>query len=332
MALNYDSITSIVVDEYIPQMIDNITEESALLAMLVNDGRVMSAAGRMSSSVSGGTKIIQPLRYDLGDRTHTYSGFDTVDITPRDPRTAAEYTFGRYVTPISISDEDEEKVNGDNAVIQLISDEMETAELDMKKKLYTDIYNGSGANSIIGLDTAIGTGTYGGIDGATYTWWQSGVDTTAHTTANMKDSTNASYIITLLQTGFLNAKHTGMKPNLILVSQKVFDILDSVSETDQQFTVPTGSRNEKVASLGFTVLFWRNIPVVVDDTISNTDNPMYMINTNDLTLYYHPMNNFKLHPWLRPIDQMAKYAHISVTLQLAIRARRLYYRWSDLGN
>lgn len=332
MALNYDSISSVVQSDLLPKMVDNITEKSAFLSMMLMDGRTMSAAGRMSQGTRGNLQVLVPLRYQLGTAVGTYSDYDTIDLTPADPRTAAAFDLANYYATISISQTDELKVSGDNAVIQLLTDEMEVAELTLKKRLYQDIFSGSGSNSLVGLDTAIGTGTYGGIAGATYTWWNSTVDATAHTAANMIDSTSTSYILALLRNGYDACSHMGEKPNLILVTQRVFDILEQVADTDVQFTVPTTGRAQKVASLGFNTIVWRNIPIVVDDTINETAHPMYMINTNYLTLYYHPDNNFKFHPFAEPVNQFSRHAKITFSGQLAIENRRMFYRWSDLNN
>lgn len=328
--ITFDEINSIVQDDLMPKLVDNITEKSALLSILGMEDRIRPA-NDMSKTTEGNLAVITPLRYQIGSNTEVVSDFDTHNVTPTETKTAARYTLHTYVTPIPIAYTDELKTSTPEAAINYLSDKMMDAELDMKKKLYTDIYSGSGS-SIIGLNTSIGTGSYAGIDGSVETWWQSGVDTTAHTGSNMEDSTNASYVITLLQTGYKACKNMGETPNLILCSQDVFDILDNVAESDQYLTKGTQSRFEAIANLGFNTITWRGIPVVVDDTIDDTADPMYMLNTNYMTLYFHPDDNFKFHPFLQSINQLAKFAKISLTCQLAIENRRMFYRWSDLNN
>lgn len=328
MALNYDYITAIVRDEYIPKLVDNIYEKSAFLSMLRRDGRVQ-AATNMSSTVNGGTKIIQPLLYSKNTARGNYANYDTVDVTPPDNITAAEYVMYNYYVTISISQEDELKVNGDNAVINLLNTKMEESEMSLKDLIATDLFTGSGSK-IIGLDTAIGTGTYGGIAGATYTWWNSGVDATAHTAANMVDSTNASYIHKLLRAGYKSCKHKGEMPNLILTSQDTFDLYEQTLQASARY--PMTERGKFMADAGFDVIEFRGIPIVVDDYISDTADAMYMLNTNYFTHYYHPENNFKMHEWVKPSNQLARVTQITYTTQNAISNRRMFYRWSDLNN
>lgn len=335
MALNYDSVTAIVRDKYIPTLKDQVFKGSAALALLGLDNRIRPGGARMESmAVGGGTKIIQPLEYGEGNAQY-YSYYDTLDVTPPEIITAAEYVMRNIAVPISISQDEELKVDGsDLKVLDLLNSKMENAKKSLLKQLASDFYSGGGANGLIGLDTAIGTGTYGGISGASYTWWQSGVDTTAHTAANMKDSTSSSYLPTLLAAGFSSCTQLGNPaPTHILLTQEVWDIAEQIAANDRRFTQPTSGKGEQLANMGFSVLMWRNIPMIVDRYISTSSYSAYMGNfTEGFTWYYHPMNDFKLSDWVKPANQQARVAILSYTCQTAISNRRMFYRWSDLNN
>lgn len=333
MALNYDNITASVRDEYRPDLIDNIFESSALLQMLLVDGRVASAGGKMTTSVNGGTKIIQPLEYAKGTAVGVYANYDVVDITPPEFITGAEFTMKNYFASLSFSHDEQLQVNGDNQVINLLNAKMKNAEKTLKDTLATALYTGA-TTGLIGLDTAIhASNTYGGINSTTYSWWQSTTDATAHTAANMKLSTSGSYILNLLAAGWLACQHNNEPPNLILVSQAVWDIYEFVLQASARYTTVTSSRAKRMADGGFQVLEYRGIPVVVDDYINTTGHPMYMCNTDYLTLYYHPDNNFEFTGFKESTNQPhARVGQITFTGQLAISNRRHFYRWSDLNN
>jgi len=337
MALNYDNVTAIVRDKYIPTLKDQVHKGSAALALLGLDDRIRDPGPRLETmAVGGGTKVIQPLEYGEANAQY-YSYYDTVDITPPEFITAAEYVMRNAAVPISISHDEELKVDGDDLkVIDLLDSKMENAKKAMLKLLATDFYTGSGANGLIGLDTAISTGTYGGIAGASYSWWQSGVDTTAHTAANMKDSTSTSYLPTILATGFASCTQLGNPaPTHVLMTQEVWDIAEFIAANDKRFTQPVaGSKGQQMADLGFSVLMWRNIPLIVDKYISTSSYPMYMGNFREgFTMYYHPKNNFKMSPWVYSANQPnTKTAMLTYTCQTAISNRRMFYRWSDLKN
>lgn len=319
MALNYDSITAIARKHYIPNLVDNIYESSALLTMLREDGMV----------IEGGTKIVQPVTYAKNTARGGYVGMEPHDVSEPETRTAAQYDYGDYYVSLVVSGKDERQVNGDNAVISLMNAKFQEAEMSMKDQLANDLFTGS--TYIVGLNTAIGTGTYGGIAGGTYTWWQSGVDETAHTATNMKDSSNASYIHTLFRTAWDACKHLGEKPNLIVTSQTVYDIYEQTLQVNARY--PKTARGEFLADAGFDVLEFRGIPLVVDDfCASGTNSACYFLNTKFMPFYFHPMNNFRMTPWKVPTNADGRIAQLYFSGQIGLSNRRMFYRFSDLAN
>ncbi len=82
MDLNYDNVTAIVRDKYIPTLKDQVHKGSAALALLGLDDRIKDPGPRLETmAVGGGTKVIQPLEYGQSNAQY-YSYYDTVDITP----------------------------------------------------------------------------------------------------------------------------------------------------------------------------------------------------------------------------------------------------------
>lgn len=320
MALNYDSITSIVREKYIPKLVDNIYESSALLTMLREDGMV----------IEGGTKITQPVLYAKNTSRGGYVGLDPHDVTPPDTRTAANYDWANYYVSLVLTGDDERKASGnDNVIINLLNTTMQEAEMSMKDQLASDIFTGT--TYIVGLDTAIGAGTYAGIAGGTYTWWQSTVDTTAHTATNMKNSTSSSYVQSLFRTAWSACKHLGEKPNLIVTSQDVFDIYEQTLQANARY--PKTARGQFMADAGFDTVEFRGIPVVVDDfCASGTDSACYFLNTKFMPLFFHPANNFRMTPWKVPTNADGRIAQLYFTGQLGLTNRRMFYRFSDLAN
>jgi hypothetical protein len=319
MALNYDSITAIVQEHYIADLVDNIYESSALLSMMRQDGVI----------IEGGHRITQPVLYAKNTARGGYTGMEPHDVSAPETRTAARYDYGDYYVSLVVTGRDERKVNGENAVIQLISTMMQEAEMSMKDQVASDLFTGS--SYIVGLNTAIAAGTYAGIAGGTYTWWQSGVDATAHTAANMKDSTNAAYIHTLFRTAWSSCKHLGEKPNLIITSQDVFDIYEQTLQTNARY--PMTSRSKFMADAGFTTLDFRGIPITVDDfCASGTDSACYFMNTKFAPLFYHPDNNFRLTPWKVPTNADGRIAQLYFSAQIGLTNRRMFYKFSDLAN
>ena len=157
MALDYNYLTAITQDHYVPKLVDNIFDSSALLSILRRDGRV----------VEGGTDIKVPLRYAKNTSRGWYSGWDVMDVTIPDDLTAAKYDWGNAYVSVGISGEDERKNKGKAAVLKLLETRVDGAEMALSDFLADGIYTGSDTKGIIGLASAVGSGSYGGIDGAT---------------------------------------------------------------------------------------------------------------------------------------------------------------------
>lgn len=319
MALNFALIESVTQDFYVPKLEDAIYESSALLTMLRRDGRVQRT----------GTDIKLPLLYAKNTARGRYSGYDVLDTTPPDNITAAQFELKNYYASVSISGDDERKNSGDRAVLKILQSKMADAENTLKDLVGTDLFTGT--THIIGLDSAIGTtNTYGGIDGNTYSWWRSTVDTTAHTGANMLDSTNASYIHKLLRAGYKACRHLGNVPNLIVTSQDIYDIYEQTLQVNARYNM--SARGQFLADAGFSVIEFRGIPIVVDDFVDDSADAMYMLNTNFMDLWIHPDANFKFSGFVRPGNQDARTGQILFSGQLTISNRRMFARWSDLNN
>lgn len=163
--LNYDTVRSLVQDTINTDVVDNIFESSSLLSLLLGDGKVNSAEGRLSQGVNGGLNILQPVQYAKGN-VETFEKYDIVDTTPVDDVTNAIHPFTkRYSASISISQSELLAVNGDKAIKNLLAHKTEAARETLKDGIAKDLYSGSTA--IVGLDSAIAQGTYANIAGGT---------------------------------------------------------------------------------------------------------------------------------------------------------------------
>jgi hypothetical protein len=188
----------------------------------------------------------------------------------------------------------------------------------------------------VGLDLAISdTGTYGNIPRTSdYEWWKAGVDSVAHTTDNMKNSLHASYLLTLLANGFAFTNRANEHFDLLLMRQETWDTYENIIQT-LGLTINSSSSKivKQMADAGFQAFEWRGIMMVVDNFIDSVEKPMYGVNTNYLTLYVHPQNNFIMTPFKESQDQPhTKVAQITAKLGLAISNPSHFYRWSNLNN
>lgn len=318
MSLDYHYAETVTIPKYIKKVKDNVYNYSATLKTLMLDGRIVEYLG-------GGSAIHDPLKYAKETASGTYSGWDTFDVTPPDNLTKAVHAWGNYYASVAISGDDEDQNSGDQQIVNLLKNRMEGAEMKMRDDLAADLFQGTGSKGIIGFDAAIGSGSYGGIDGATETWWVSGTSSTAHTRSQLIDSTDTTHYINLLfQAASRSCKHLGEKPNLIVTTDLIWDIYESTLQANARY--PKTGRGEKIADAGFDVLEWRNTPIVADELCPA--GYVFFLNTNYLTIYVHPKKNFKFTGFKIPTNQDGRVGQILLKTQIATGNRRMHYKYT----
>ena len=73
---NFDSLLSTTLANYRSQLTDNVFTARPLTYFLMEKGRI-----RM---LNGGTKIIEPLIYGTNSTVGSYSGYDSLSLTPQE--------------------------------------------------------------------------------------------------------------------------------------------------------------------------------------------------------------------------------------------------------
>ena len=318
MALNYDYMTATTREYFENVAVDNIYKSSSFLKTMLIDGRI-------KKYVRGGRKIVDPIKYAKMGASGTYSDWDTFDVTPPDNITAAEHTWGNYYASVAISGDDEDQNMGDNMVINLLNDRQQEATQKMKDDLAVDLFEGGGGKALVGIDTAIAAGTYGGIAGASYSWWQSGSSSTARTRSQLIDPTDTTnYINYLFQAADRSALALNEVPNLIVTTPLIWDIYEGTLQADARY--PKTGRGQKIADGGMDVIEWRSRPIIKDELCPA--GYVYFLNTKFMTLYTHPNKYFKFTGFKVATNQDGRVGQVLTKIQLGVNNRRMHYKYS----
>ena len=91
-------------------------------------------------------------------------------------------------------------------------------------------------------------------------------------------------------------------PKLVICDQDMFDRYYNLLTPQQRFS------DNDMASGGFKSLQFNGIPVVVDSNVAAGD--MYFLNLDYITLMPHKDENFRLEPFIKPVNQNVKLAKI----------------------
>ena len=151
------------------ELADNMSRNNALLARLNRRGRV--------KTFSGGRTIVQELNYANNQTFQWYSGYQVLNIAPSQTFTAAEYPIRQSACAVSISGLEELQNSGEEAIIDLLESRIENAEDTFMNGMSNGIYgDGTVTGSVGGLQLLVATspssGVVGGIDRATWSFWQ----------------------------------------------------------------------------------------------------------------------------------------------------------------
>lgn len=154
---------------------DNLTNNNALLMKLNERGNI--------KTISGGSTILQEIYYNdpATNFASSYSGYETINISPDSPISAAQFTLKTYADAVTVSGLEMLQNSGKEQMIDLLATRVEVAESRLRNKIDTDLHGdgtGNGGKNLVGLSAMISTtpttGTYGGIDRATWSFWQNG--------------------------------------------------------------------------------------------------------------------------------------------------------------
>jgi len=264
---DFNALLSTTLQNYQPTLVDNIFKDLVLLNHLNERGRVQVE--------EGGTSIVEPLMYAVNNTVASYAGYDTIDLTPQDGISAAEYQWKQMAASIAISGIEEAKNRGTEAIIKLLNAKIQQSEMSLKSSLNTMLYSngtGNGGKDFNGLGNIVGTqnNSVGGIDSTTNTWWNPTQATTMGATlslVNMADVYN-------------RASKGSDVADLIVTNNSLYEKYESLLTPNVRY------QDVAKANAGFQNLMFKQTPMVFDLALATdtTDAPMYFLNSKYLKL------------------------------------------------
>jgi len=298
MAFANSSVSDIIattIQSRTRQIADNVTKNNALLSRLSQRGNI--------KTVSGGSSILEELSFAENANGGFYSGYDLLPVAAQDVISAAEFTLKQYAVPVVMSGLEMLQNSGKEAFIDLMEARLNVAEATMVNQLSASIYSdgtGSGGKEIVGLNAAVPsnptTGTYGGINRATWSFWQSKLyDFSA---APGAPTPSATTIQTGLNTLWSSLVRGTDRPDLVVLDNVYWSYYMSSLQANQRFTDPSA------ANLGFPSLKFMDADVVLDGGIGGycPSSTGFMLNTKFMKWRPHRDRN------MVPLSPNRRYA------------------------
>lgn len=272
---NVSDIVATTIQSRTRQIADNVTKNNALYAKLESRGN--------RKPFGGGNVIYQELSFAQNSNGGWYSGYDLLPVAASDVISAAEYTIKQLACPVVISGLEQLQNAGREQMIDLLEGRINVAEATMANLMAAGVYSdgsGAGGKELTGLNAAVPvdptTGTYGGINRATWNFWRSVYSKpgAALTSATIQGAMNAVWA---------QLVRGSDRPDLLVADNAMWSLYVASLQAQQRFTDP------KVGNLGFPSLKFMDADIVLDGGIGGfcPAKTMFFLNTKYIFLRPH---------------------------------------------
>lgn len=299
-------LNNVTREHFIPTLKNNIYKKMPLMQRIMQGGNVREAMGR---------SLLWDVVLRRATAIGTFTGYNPIALQQTNPTVQASLSWANYYGTVAVSLQEEKYNTGSREkLLPLLETQFKNVEASLKESLYQTLYLGvtsvGGDNTLVGLAAIVSaSNTYAGINRATAgnEDWQAQVNSSAHTTANMKDPTTTSYLPELMRNSWLNASFDGA-PDIIVTTTKIYEIYQFIAETHNlRF-------DNSVADLGFKNGTKLGAVEMIFDKYC-TANYMYLLNTANFNTFIFPDANFDVPAdgpgsWNWGVGQLARSAQI----------------------
>lgn len=280
---------------------DNLSKNNALLKVLSSKG--------MTESVDGGLSIVEPLDYAANSTYQRYSGYDALNISASDVLSSAEFQWRQIAVNVVASGLELRINSGESKLIALVKARIKNAMRTYKNNFSADVYgDGTLPNQIGGLQALVadaGTGTVGGIDSSTWTFWQNKVQSAAAPLQGGGSITpGATTIESLMLPLWMALTRGDDQPDLIVSDNNYFTFFEQSQTSQKRYT------DDDSASAGFVSLKYKRAKVIFDGGSGIPANRMYFLNTDYIKLINHPDAD------MTPLDEMSPINQDAVVIPM----------------
>jgi len=272
------------------ELADNVTNNNPLLLKLKSKGNVRP--------FSGGNVILEEIMYNdtSTNNTNSYSGFETLNISPNSPISAAQFSIAQYASAVTISGLEMLQNSGKEQIIDLLEGRIKVAEAQLANRINLDLYGdgtGNGGKNLTGLAAAVAdspaSGTYGGISRSTWSFWRNSAFSGVTNGGAAVSAANIQSYMTQLAIKLVRGTD---KADLIVADNNYYNLYVNSLQAIQRVTDP------EMAGSGFASLKFygggTSADVVLGGGIGNQEpaNHMYFLNTDYIFFRPHKDRNF----------------------------------------
>lgn len=283
---NFGDVLTSAVAEVFDTVADDISHNIGLYSELNKRGNV--------KTFDGGFEIRHPLNYSENSTYMHYSGGETLNLAAEDTMTNAIYAIKQVALTVQVNGLEELQTSGKNQLFDLLEERMKVAMRTFRNNFSTDMYSSgtaTGGKQIGGLQLLVAdtptSGTVGGIDRATWSFWQ---NYSYSALSNGGAAVAASNIQDYLTTLFQNTYRNGEGPNLYVADNTYWKAYHDSLLSIQRINKTSGGGS---AGSGVPTLDWMGQPFILDGGIGGScpANHVYGLNLDYIMLRPHARRN-----------------------------------------
>jgi hypothetical protein len=360
-SISYNALLTLSLEYNRPGLIDNIFTSAPFLAALYGAFGKKAKAKKGIRLIDGGERIKVNLMYGKNSTAKSYSGYETLDVTPQDGISAGFYDWKQLAVSIAISRREERQNAGPGKIKDLMEAKTLQAEMSLRDEINYQLLGKNVSSGAWYAGTSVGGSTYadlsplglflpkdptasvsvGNINQSTYSWWRPQVvdGSAAHGSKDsgaMRGFACTTWAILKAALRFTyNAcgKGAGGFPDLVLTDQLGYESYEA-SLDDKTRYVNSGGTPASPATLGFDSVKLKGADMVWDEMMPDIDSgyvyssaswgssTFMFLNTQFIELIIDSATNFVNTPFVRPENQDARVAQILLMAEIVCAQRR----------
>ena len=293
------------------ETIDNVFEAYNALAFHRKRGMQM---------VDGGGKEIQVILESSTGTAEAFDGYDPLSKSPVDPFESAFYKRRYYAIPIVLDDTTAWENSGEEQVFDLLEALGSNALNSLLKAINEDLLGAQTGKTMLGYQDIIadaGTGTVGGINSSTSSFWQNQKYTTAKTFVTQNNNVFDGFLAwnTLMD----DCRKQGGRNNALVTTY-------SIAAAYRTALASTGYAETRLSSVkgvnGAEFPSYMGAELVADNDCASIHT--YAVDTDSIKLRVMKQANFKKTPFvsLQSNGQLGQLSYMVAGVQLCTNNRR----------
>ena len=222
-----------------------------------------------------------------------------MNINASDVISAAEYQWRQIAINIVASGREKRINSGESKIFSLAKSKMKNAIRTFNNSFSSDLYSaGSAANQINGLQALVsdlGTGTVGGIDSSSFTFWKNTIFDCSDNSVTASATTIENSM--LLPTWLSIDRGPDDCPDLIVMDNIYYQYFEASQTSIKRYMDASN------ADAGLVSLKYKGADVYYDGNSGIPSSRAYLLNTNYFELVVHKDADLEVVEGQRPINQ-----------------------------